>query len=82
MFSIAQRPFIFYLYFSNQIEFDLKSINQEFLLFRKSLNKQPIQYLIKRSKVSKQYSFKYSWIIGRKTTVKKKITCWPVTGLR
>ena len=33
-------------YFSNQIEFDLKSINQELLLFRKSLNKKSIQYLI------------------------------------
>ena len=27
-------------YFSNQIEFDLKSINQEFILFRKPLNEQ------------------------------------------
>ena len=35
-----------HLYFSNQIEFDLKSIDQEFLLFRKSLNKQSIQYSI------------------------------------
>ena len=31
-----------HLYFSNQTEFDLKRINQEFLLFRKSLNKQSI----------------------------------------
>ena len=37
---------IFHLHFSNQIEFDLKSINQEFLLFRTSLNKQSIQYFI------------------------------------
>ena len=32
--------FMSHLYFSNQIEFYLRSINQEFLLFRKSLNKQ------------------------------------------
>ena len=31
---------------NNQIEFDLKSINQEFLLFRKSQNKRSIYYLI------------------------------------
>ena len=35
------------LYFSNQIEFDLKSINREFLLFLKSLNKHYIQYFEK-----------------------------------
>ena len=35
-----------HLYFSNQIEFDLKSIDQEFLLFLKSLSKQSIQYFI------------------------------------
>ena len=33
-----------YFYFSNQIEFDLKSINQEFLLFLKLLKKHSIQY--------------------------------------
>ena len=33
------------LYFSDQIEFDLKSINQEFLLFLKLLKKHSIQYL-------------------------------------
>ena len=32
-----------HLYFSNQIEFGLKSINQEFILFRKSLNKQSVK---------------------------------------
>ena len=36
--------FIFQLYFSNQIEFDLKSINQEFILFLKLLRKHCIQY--------------------------------------
>ena len=34
-------PFIF----SSQIEFDLKSINQKFLLFLKLLKKHSIQYL-------------------------------------
>ena len=34
-------PFIF----PSQIEFDLKSINQEFLLFLKLLKKYSIQYL-------------------------------------
>ena len=38
-FSIVQWRFIFHLYFLNQTEFDLKSINQEFLLFLKLLNK-------------------------------------------
>ena len=33
------------LYILNQIEFDLKNINQEFLLFLKSLNKHSIQYI-------------------------------------
>ena len=33
-----------YFYISNQIEFDLKSINQEFLLFLKLLKKHSIQY--------------------------------------
>ena len=33
-------PFIF----SDQIEFDLKSVNQEFLLFFKSFNKHSTQY--------------------------------------
>ena len=42
-FSIAQWPFIFRLYFSNQIEFGLKSINQEFFLLLKFL-KFLIQY--------------------------------------
>ena len=37
---------IFHLYFSNQIEFDLKSLNQAFLLFRKSLSKHSIQYFM------------------------------------
>ena len=32
-FPIAQWQFIFHLYFSNQIESDLKRINQAFLLF-------------------------------------------------
>ena len=36
--------FIFQLYFSNQIEFDFKSINQEFILFLKLLRKHCIQY--------------------------------------
>ena len=36
VFLLRNDKFIFLLYFSNQIEFDLKSINQEFLLFRKS----------------------------------------------
>ena len=31
--------------------------------------------------MSKQQSFKSLWIIGPKTTVKKKITYWPRTGL-
>ena len=31
---IAQSRFLFHLYFSNQIEFDLNRINHEFLLFR------------------------------------------------
>ena len=31
--------FIFHFYFSSQIEFDFKSINQKFLLFLKSLTK-------------------------------------------
>ena len=34
-FSIAQLRLLFHLYFSNQIEFDLKRTNQEFLLFFK-----------------------------------------------
>ena len=37
-FSIAQWRFTFHCCFSHQIEFDLKSVNQEFLLFLKSLN--------------------------------------------
>ena len=45
-FSIGQWQFIFNLYFSNQIKFDLKSINQEFLLFLKSLSKCSIQYFV------------------------------------
>ena len=39
--------FIFHLYFSSQIDFDLKSINPEFLLFLKSLNKHSIPYFTK-----------------------------------
>ena len=35
-----------YSIYTFQIEFDLKSTNQEFLLFRKSLNKQFIQYFV------------------------------------
>ena len=31
-----------YIHFSNQSDFDLKSISQEFLLFLKSLNKHSI----------------------------------------
>ena len=42
-FSVAQRQFIFHLYFLNQIEFDLKSMNEEFLLFLKLLKKHSIQ---------------------------------------
>ena len=38
------KHYIFYLNFSNQIEFDLKGINQELLLFFNSLNKNSIQY--------------------------------------
>ena len=45
-FPFAQQQFIFHLHFSNQIVLDLKSINQGFLLFRKLLNKQSIQYFI------------------------------------
>ena len=45
-FFIVQRRFIFQLYFSNQTKLDFKSINREFLLFRKSLNKQFNQYFI------------------------------------
>ena len=45
-FSIAQWQFIFHLYFSNQIKFDLESTNQEFFLLLKSLNKQSIQYFM------------------------------------
>ena len=41
---LRQGPFIFHLYFSKQIEFDLKSINQEAILLLKSLNKEFIQY--------------------------------------
>ena len=40
-FPIAQWRFIFHLYLN---EFDLKSINQEFLLFLKLLKKHSIQY--------------------------------------
>ena len=71
-YYIAQLQFVSYLYFSNQKEFDLKSIDHEFLLFCKSLNKQFIQFISqfiqfisqfkrkneKSSKVSKQQSFK------------------------
>ena len=39
VFLLRNDDFIFHLYFSNQIEFDLKSINQEFLSFCKPLNK-------------------------------------------
>ena len=35
-FYCAMTNLYSFLYFSNQIEFDLKSINQEFILFRKS----------------------------------------------
>ena len=42
-FSVAQRQFIFHLYFLNQIEFDLKSMNEEFILFLKLLKKHSIQ---------------------------------------
>ena len=42
-----------YSIYAFQIKSSLKSINQEFLLLLKSLNKQSIQYLIKRIKVSK-----------------------------
>ena len=35
-----------YFIYTFLYEFDLKSINQQFLLFRKSLNKQSIQYFI------------------------------------
>ena len=42
--TIVQWRFIFYLHFSSQIEFDLKSMNREFLLFCKLLNKHSIQY--------------------------------------
>ena len=42
-FSVAQRQFIFHLYFLNQIEFDLKRMNEEFLLFLKLLKKHSIQ---------------------------------------
>ena len=41
---LRQWPFIFHLYFSKQIEFDLKSINQEAILLLKSLDKEFIQY--------------------------------------
>ena len=43
-FSIAQWRLIFHLYLSNQIEFDLKSINQEIVLSLKLLKKHSIQY--------------------------------------
>ena len=43
-FSIAQRRFIFHLYFSNQAEFNLKSIYQEFVLFLKLIEKHSIQF--------------------------------------
>ena len=43
-FLLRNDDFKFHLYFSNQIEFNLKSINQEFLLFLKSLYKHSIQY--------------------------------------
>ena len=39
--------FIFHLYFSNQIEFDLKSANQEFFLSLKLPEKHSIQYFTK-----------------------------------
>ena len=45
-FSIAQWRFIFHLYFSNQIEPDLKSIDQEFLLIFILLKKHSIQDFI------------------------------------
>ena len=59
----------FHLYISDRIEVDLKSVNQEFILFLKLLNKHFIQYFTtvflqkwreneKSSKVSKQYLFK------------------------
>ena len=38
-FYCARRFILFYLYFSNQIEFDLQSLNQEFLLFLELLKK-------------------------------------------
>ena len=38
VFLLRKRPFKFHLYFSNQIDLDLRSVNQEFILFRKSLN--------------------------------------------
>ena len=41
-FFITQWQFIFHLHFSNQSDFDLKSISQEFLLFLKSLIKHSI----------------------------------------
>ena len=37
-FSVAPWRFIFHLYFSDQVKFDSKSINQEFLLLLNSLN--------------------------------------------
>ena len=45
--DINSTVYILFIFFkSNQIEFDLKNINQEFLLFPKSLNKHSIQYFI------------------------------------
>ena len=38
-FYCTMTIYIPFVYFPNQIEFDLKSINQEFLLFLKALNK-------------------------------------------
>ena len=43
-FYCAITIYIPFKYFSNQIEFDLKSINQEFLLFLKLLKTHPLQY--------------------------------------
>ena len=45
LFYCAGR-FIFHLYFSSQTDFYLKNVNQKFLLFGKSVNKQSIHCFI------------------------------------
>ena len=46
LYILKQQVFLQHNDDYNQMEFDLKSVSEEFILFHKSLDKQSIQYFI------------------------------------